>query len=183
MIKLLKQVVLVSLFGFLLGTILNPHSNPEFNSYENSISVVKSLRAGGSQKYPSNFDKNFHRILQKGFPDSKTRVEYEESQRKFYKSARSKLYRTPTLTMQDKYKLLSPEEQDAINYFTGEGFYRYKQDLRTKPNVFDTRESFLLKMHDESNRNRFLNSLQESDSLSWSSCNLSNMPLSMVPEK
>jgi hypothetical protein len=60
----------------------------------------------------------------------------DESQRKFYNSARSKLYETPTLTMQDKKKLLSPEEEDAINYFTGQLFYRSQQDFRTKPNMF-----------------------------------------------
>ena len=49
-------------------------------------------------------------------------------------------------------KLLSPEEHNSINYFTGQGFYRFPQDFRTEPNIFDTRESFLIKMHDESNR-------------------------------
>ncbi len=63
----------------------------------------------------------------------------------------------------EKMKLLSPQERDAINYFTGQGFYRSQQDFRTKPNIFDTRESFLIKMHDEANRNRFLKSLKESD--------------------
>ncbi len=66
--------------------------------------------------------------------------------------------------MEDKKKLLSPEEQDAINYFTGQGFYSSQQDFKTKPNIFDTRETFLLKMHNESNRDRFLKSLQESNS-------------------
>ena len=62
--------------------------------------------------------KNFYLILQKKFIYSKRRVEFEKSQRKFYNSARSKLYGTPTFTMQDKKKLLFPEEQDVINYFT-----------------------------------------------------------------
>ena len=87
----------------------------------------------------------------------------EKSQLEFYNSARLKLYRTPTLSIKDKMKLLSPQERDAINYFTGQGFYRSEQDFRTKPNIFDTRESFLIKMHDESNRNWFLKSLKESD--------------------
>ena len=164
MCRFFKPLMRVFLFGLLVGLSLNHNLNTKFNSEENLISVVESLRGGGNQKYPSNFDKNFHRILQKGFPDSKRRIEFEESQRKFYNSARSKLYRTPTLTMQDRKKLLSPEEQDAINYFTGQAFYRSQQDFRTKPNMFDIRESFLLKMHDESNRNPFLKSLQESDS-------------------
>ena len=63
--------------------------------------------------------------------------------------------------MKDKIKLLYPEEHDAINYFTGQGFYHSEQDFNTKQNVFDTRESFLMKMHNESNKNQFLKSLKE----------------------
>jgi len=65
--------------------------------------------------------------------------------------------------MKDKVKILSPQESDAIDYFTGQGSYCYLQDFRTEPNIFDTRESLLIKMSDESNRNRFLKSLKESD--------------------
>jgi hypothetical protein len=161
--KLLKRIVIVFLFGLLVGLSLNNNSNPEFHSEDNSITLVNSLRGGGNRKYPSNFDKNFHKILRKGFPDSKRRIEFEKSQLEFYNSARSKLYRAPTLSMKDKMRLLSPEEHDAINYFTGQGFYRSQQDFRTEPNIFDTRESFLIKMHNESNRNRFLKSLKESN--------------------
>ena len=163
MTRFLKRIVMVFLFGILVGLSLNNNSNSEFNSHENSITLVNSLRGGGNRKYPRNFDKNFHRILRKGFPDSKRRIEFEKSQLEFYNSACYKLYRTPTMSMKDKMKLLSPQERDAINYFTGQGFYRSQQDFRTKPNIFDTRESFLIKMHDESNRNRFLKSLKESD--------------------
>ena len=60
-------------------------------------------------------------------------------------------------------RLLSLQEHDAINYFTGQGFYHYQQDFGTEPNIFDTKEWFLIKIHSESNRNRFLNSLKESD--------------------
>ena len=161
--KLLKRIVIVFLFGLLVGLSLNNNSNPEFHSEDNSITLVNSLRGGGNRKYPSNFDKNFHKILRKGFPDSKRRIEFEKSQLEFYNSARSKLYRAPTLSMKDKMRLLSPEEHDAINYFIGQGLYRSQQYFRTEPNIFDTRESFLIKMHNESNRNRFLKSLKESD--------------------
>jgi len=163
MATFLKRIVIVFLFGLLVGLSLNNNSNPEFNSDENSITLVNSLRGVGNRKYPSNFDKNFHRILRKGFPDSKRRIEFEKSQLEFYNSVRSKLYRAPTLSMKDKMRLLSPQEHDAINYFTGQGFYRSQQNFRTEPNIFDTRESFLIKMHNESNRNRFLKSLKESD--------------------
>jgi hypothetical protein len=114
-------------------------------------------------KYPKNFDKNFHRILRKEFPDFKSRIEFEKYQLKFYNSARLKLYRNPSYSMKEKMKLLSPEERNAIDYFTGQGFYRSQQDFKRRPNVFDTRESFLIKMHDASNRNWFLKSLTESD--------------------
>ena len=86
--KLLKRIVIVFLFGLLVGLSLNNNSNPEFH---NSITLVTSLRGGGNRKYPRNFDKNFHKILRKGFPDSKRRIEFEKSQLEFYNSARSKL--------------------------------------------------------------------------------------------
>lgn len=159
-----KRIVIVFLFGLLVGLNLNNSSNLEFNSDESSTILFNLLRGGGgNSKYSSNFDKNFHQILRKIFPDSKRRIEFEKSQLEFYNSARLKLYRAPTLSMKDKMRLLSPEEQDAINYFTSQGLYRSQQYFRTEPNIFDTRESFLIKMHNESNRNRFLKSLKESD--------------------
>jgi hypothetical protein len=33
----------------------------------------------------TNFDKNFHRILQKGFPDWEERIQYETKQQELYK--------------------------------------------------------------------------------------------------
>ena len=43
-----------------------------------------------------------------------------------------------------------------INYFKGKGYYARYQDLSAAPNIFDTRQSFLLKMHDTSAREKFL---------------------------
>lgn len=163
MTKILKQILIVLLFGVLVGFNLSNNSKPEFNSDKNSITLVNSLRGGGNRKYPSNFDKNFHRILRKGFPDSKIRVEFEKYQLEFYNSAYLKLYGSLNLSMKEKMKLLSPKELDAINYFRGQGFYRSQQNFKTEPNRFDTRESFLIKMHNESKRNQFLKSLKESD--------------------
>ena len=147
-----------AILGFFL--FQEPESVRTFSQFHVVIEQVR----GGNQKYPSNFDKNFHRILRKRFPDSKRRVEFEKSQLVFYNSARYKLERTPTLSMENKKKLLSPQEKDAINYFTGQDFYSSQQDFRTQPNVFDTRESLLIKMHNKYNRNRFLKALQESNS-------------------
>ena len=57
--------------------------------------------------------------------------------------------------------MFSTDEKDAIKYFRGEGLYPYHQNFKTVPNIFDARESFLLKMHDESNKNQFLKWLQK----------------------
>ena len=152
--KQILMILMVFIFSFLVGLNLNNNSN------ENSVTLVNLFRGGGK---PRNFDKNFHQILRKGFPDSKRRIEFEKYQLEFYKSARLKLYRTPTVNMKDKMKILSPQESDAIDYFTRQGSYRYLQDFKTEPNIFDSRESLLMKMHDESNRNLFLKSLKESD--------------------
>ena len=53
MIKFLKQVIGVFIFGFLLGIIAS-NLNGEVNLNESSISVVKSLRAGGNQPKDQN---------------------------------------------------------------------------------------------------------------------------------
>ena len=54
--------------------------------------------------------------------------------------------------------LYTKEELDVINYFQGTGFYPKHQDPKTEPNIFDTRQSFLLKMHDRESLKNFLNS-------------------------
>jgi hypothetical protein len=46
MVRFLKRVMLVFLSGLLVGLSLYYNSNPEFNSDDNSISVVNSLRGG-----------------------------------------------------------------------------------------------------------------------------------------
>ena len=50
MTRFLKRIVMVFLFGLLVGLNLNNNSNSEFNSNENSITLVNSLRGGGNQK-------------------------------------------------------------------------------------------------------------------------------------
>jgi len=51
------------------------------------------------------------------------------------------------------------EELDAMDYFHGTGFYKQYQHPKQKPNIFDTRQTFLIKMHNPVLRNNFLNSL------------------------
>lgn len=50
------------------------------------------------------------------------------------------------------------EEQDAINCFQSTGFYKEQQNPKTKPNIFDIKQSFLMKLHDKKLRDKFLDS-------------------------
>ena len=52
---------------------------------------------------------------------------------------------------------LTPQEQDSFLYFHGTGIYKYYQDPNTLSNIFDTRQSFLLKMRDSKMCTIFLN--------------------------
>ena len=67
------------------------------------------------------------------------------------------------LRMKEDPKIYTEEELGAINYFQGNGIYIRYQDKKEKYNIFDTRQSFLLKMHDDKLRNDFLNSFNRKD--------------------
>ena len=54
-------------------------------------------------------------------------------------------------------RFYTKQELDAINYFHGNKFYAKQQNQNVKPNIFDTRQSFLKKMHDPVMRKNFLN--------------------------
>ena len=54
--------------------------------------------------------------------------------------------------------IYNKKELDARSYFQGTGFYSKYQDSKVKPDIFDTRQSFLVKLHDYKLRNEFLDS-------------------------
>ena len=60
--------------------------------------------------------------------------------------------------MLNKKSYYTKEELDALDYFHGTDFYQQYQGSEFKPNLFDTRQTFLLKMQDPVLRNNFLNS-------------------------
>ena len=62
------------------------------------------------------------------------------------------------LRIKDNSKFYTKQELDAIYYFHGTGFYKKYQDPAMKPNIFDTRQTFLFKMHDQTRLLEFLNS-------------------------
>ena len=135
---------------------------PEF--HRQSHVVIEQVRGGGREDYPflgkrKKFDLDFHHQLEQYFPDWKERIEYQKKQEEFYKSAIKKEREIKRLGLLNNKNWYTKEELDAMAYFNGTGFYQKEQDPSQKPNIFDTRQTFLLKMHDDKLRNNFLNSL------------------------
>ena len=100
-------------------------------------------------------------MLEKYFPDFDSRKNYENQQKKFLQSGLKKIEQSNRIRMSIK---LSSEEQDAIDYFTGKGFYEYYQNVNTRPNRYDTRKTFLLKMKkNKQMRDQFLDTYNKRD--------------------
>ena len=93
------------------------------------------------------------------FPDWKERIYYQKKQEEFYKSAMKRKKEIKRIRLLYNKNYYTNEELDAMDYFNGTGFYQKKQDPKQKPNIFDTRQTFLLKMHNPILRNNFLKSL------------------------
>ena len=130
--------------------------------------VIEQVRGGGREDSGflgkrKKFDLDFHRKLEQHFPDWSARMNYQKKQEKFFKSAMRKKREIIRLGMKEDPKLYTKEELDARDYFQGNGIYAKYQDKREKYNIFDTRQSFLLKMHDDKLRNDFLNSFNSKD--------------------
>ena len=150
--------------------VLSPES-PQIVIEKNTASVlaINSDGAGSKQKSGTfvlrtglgkrkKFDIVFHRRLEQHFPDWKARIDYQKKQEEFYKLAMRKKREMIRLRMKEDPKFYTKEELDAMDYFHGTGFYQKQQDPEVKPNIFDTRQSFLLKIDDPVLRNNFLNS-------------------------
>lgn len=160
MIRSLIHLILISFLIYLRVSNPVPFVSFEDINFNSQSQKIMSIRGGAFKfkKKPKNFDANFHRILQKGFPDWERRIEYEQRQRKLYESAQKKLKMSP-IGISSSDKLFSPEEKYVIAYLQGTGFYADCQRLEERPNVFDTRETFFLKMHNPKMREKFLNGL------------------------
>ena len=120
-----------------------------------SGNVVLQTESGKSKK----FNIVFHRRLEKHFPDWKERIYYQKKQEEFYKSAMKRKKEIKRIRLLYNKNYYTNEKLDAMDYFNGTGFYQKKQDPKQKPNIFDTRQTFLLKMHNPILRNNFLKSL------------------------
>ena len=134
-----------------------------------SILAINSGGEGSKRKFGSfvvqtglgkrkKFNIVFHRRLEQHFPDWEERMNYQKKQEEFYKSAMRKESELKRLRIKDTSKFYTKQELDAIDYFHGTGFYKKYQDPAMKPNIFDTRQTFLFKMHDRTRLLEILNS-------------------------
>ncbi len=172
----MKDLTKICILGFFSAIwICKPIPYDRIHQREETVSKVLAVGQAGGQGVDSNnfvnkvldlikikrkkIDPTFHRKLEQHFPDWDDRIAYQQKQEKFYKSAIRKKREIRRLRLQESDDLYTKEELDAINYFQGTGdFYRKRQDPKLKPNIFDTRQSFLVKMHDPILRKNFLNS-------------------------
>lgn len=101
-----------------------------------------------------------HRRLERFFPDWEERIAYQENREKVYKSAMIKRSEALRLGLKEDFRR-TKDEQDAIDYFSGRGFYQKHQDFSVKPNIFDNRQSFLIKVHNKKVRINFVKSFNK----------------------
>ena len=66
-----------------------------------------------------------------------------------------------TRIKKEQEKLWTPEEKDAVGYKLGKSQYAYYQDPSTPPNIFDRRQTLLLKMQDWHVQEKYLNNFQK----------------------
>ena len=128
-------------------------------SHSQSQVVIEQVRGGGREDSGKKFDLDFHRQLKQHFPDWKARIDYQKKQEEFYKLAMKRRKELKRIRMIDKKSYYTKEELNAMDYFQGNGIYAKYQDKRERYTIFDTRQSFLLKMYNDKLKNDFLNSL------------------------
>lgn len=158
------------LCSFLLGFCLFHEPVATSSQSEIVIEQVHISRGGGSKTDSSSFftpiclskrkyfDLTFHRRLEQYFSDWKERIDYKKKQEKFYKLAMPRKKELKRLGVLDKKSYYTKEELDAMDYFYGTGFYQKQQYPEVNPNIFDTRQSLLRKMHDPIALDNFLDS-------------------------
>lgn len=155
------RIIILSVFSIIW--ICKPIPYERLSTHQHQKTVIEIPYSGAQPTKSNNFKKekidlNFHHQLGQHFPDWSNRMDYQNKQEKFYKSAMRRKQEIKRLRVLDKKSYYPKEELDAMDYFQGTGFYSKQQDPKVKPNIFDTRQSFLLKMHDDKLRNQFLDS-------------------------
>lgn len=163
---------LIKLIAFLTGTYLLIFSLLIGFSYNISIDIldqrvseielktnepikVLGISYGGKQK-PKNFDIKRHRELERTLPDWKERLDWQEGRVKAYETYLQRKREYQRFGTPEFLQHYTPNQLDAIDYFRGTGTYAFHQDLNQPPNIFDSRQSLVLKMHNNEVRTKFL---------------------------
>ena len=132
-------------------------SHPQDTRYQHQkIVTVLQTSSGGGQDDKSGVGRKI--LLEKLFPDWPDRVDFQKNQQKLFDSGRKKLISAKRVRVKIN---ITPDEQDAFDYFSGTGFYKKYQSPETFPNKFDTWKSFLKKMNNLEMRTNFLNSYNQ----------------------
>lgn len=157
--KDLTRIIILSFFSIIWVCKPIPYERLSYqqdvrHQHQKTANKVFEIPYSGGQ-----IDLSFHHQLEQHFPDWNERMDYQKKQEKFYKLAMKRKKELKILRLLDKKSYYTKEELDAMDYFQGTGFYAKHQDPKVKQNIFDTRQSFLLKMHDDKLRNEFLDSL------------------------
>jgi hypothetical protein len=150
---------------FFLAVLSFQDYNQDYNQDSNESQIVIQKIRGGSKDSKADFDVNFHRRLREAFPDWKARMDYQKKQEEFYKSAMKKREERTRIKVLNDSRYFTAQELDAMDYFHGTGVYAILRNPKTKPNILDTRETFLLKMHDDELNNEFLKTFNSLNSL------------------
>lgn len=154
--------LLVTVRNFLFGLFFAwlvlspvPKNSSQMDSVGIGVQTISTIRAGSREEPTQNLAKKkfFREMLKQYFPDWNVRVNYQNKQVKFYRSGLRRISEAKRLRIKLK---LTPQEQDAFDYFGGKNFYSYHQNVKTSPNIYDTRQSFLLKMENREMRAKFL---------------------------
>ena len=122
--------------------------NKPLSEYDSLMGRENDLILAAFRGKRKKFDLAFHRRLEQHFPDWEDRINYQKKQEEFSKSALRKERELRRLRIKDTSKFYTKQELDAIDYFHGTGSYKKYQDPAMKPNIFDTRQTFLFQMHD-----------------------------------
>ena len=126
---------------------------------------IISLR-GGDRKSLRKRDIGREILYNRLFPDWPDRVEYQKEREKYYKSGLAKINQQKKYVYNSDYrrslKLLTDQEIDALDYYSGKGFYKQHQNEEALPNIYDSRKSLLLKMKKNAKvRTEFITTLNE----------------------
>ena len=161
MLKSLIRLIIITCLIYVCPFVLFEDTLQNRNQSISQSQQIMDIRSGAFDPYnrEDNPNKIPKSMLEKYFPDSTERMDYQNQQFEFLQSGRKKIREAHKLRMNEsqKLKLLTPQEKDAFDYFRGTGFYQSHQDVSTPPNIFDTRDTFLKKMQNFEMRNKFLN--------------------------